>query len=203
MIIIMIHTQEQTHIERIRKKAVMRCETCFKCVKAIYEVALNYVDNVDFTPQLDILLEDVNDILETYTSENKSLMECLINLDSESEYSDGQLVEMRELVSFSKPITRRFHEYPRTKISGHGGSRTSVCDYEIVDDLLVVKMNERSNYDNLAVQNINNGGHNVEIPSPSNNLDPNSNVSVKPVRVPEIPLLTFRDNIFQWLYFRR
>ena len=152
---------------------------------------------------MEVLLEEIDDIWTVFTTETETLIDCLIDLNLEAEYSDSQVLEMRELMSFSKAITRRYHDYPRTVVSGHGGSRTSLGDHDnVFDNSSKREHDQQSVHISLVAQNIISDQHDIEIPSINDNSAPNSIVNLKPARLPEIPLPTFHGDIFKWLSFR-
>jgi hypothetical protein len=105
---------------------------------------------------------------------------------------------MRELISFSKAIARRFHNYPRSVLSGHGGSHISLNEHDVANN---GEHEEHPNRNSFVTPNVNVEQNKNEMSSPSNNSVPNSNVSVKPARLPEIPLPIFHGDIFKWLSF--
>jgi hypothetical protein len=85
----MADPQEIAHINRLKKKAIMRCDICLKRVKAIHAIALQCEGNIGLIPQLEVLLEDVDEIWIEFTAENETLISCLIDLDMGAEYSES------------------------------------------------------------------------------------------------------------------
>lgn len=195
----MADPQEIARINRLRKKAIMRCDICLKRVKAMHAIALQCEGNIGLISQLEILLEDVDEIWTEFTAENETLINCLIDLDMEAEYSESQVIEMREFISFSKAIARKFHDYPRSVLSCHGGSHISLNEHDVANN---GEHEEHPNRNSFATPNVNVEQNKNEMSSPSNNSVPNSNISVKPARLPEIPLPIFHGDIFKWLSFR-
>lgn len=109
-------------------------------------------------------------------------------MNLEAEYSDVQVLELRELMSFSKAIARRYHDYTRTVVSGHSVSRTSLGDHDNVFDNRSKRVYcQQSVHISSVAQNIFSDQHDIDISSINDNLAPNSIVNLKPTHLPEIP----------------
>ncbi|XP_025406061.1 uncharacterized protein LOC112680239 [Sipha flava] len=184
-------------VNRVKRKALLKCNNCFNRVKAIHAIALRCVENAELYAQLSVLLDDVDDICNVFKAENETYIDCLVDLELESEYSEDPIIEMYELISFSKAVLNN-HEYPRRVMSVHGGSQRSLHSTVI----------NTHNTQPVADDDVCGPARNVIVDAYADNSGPSENsapITVdrsKSVRLPEIPLPSFHGDIFKWLSFR-
>jgi hypothetical protein len=203
-------TQEGARISRTLKKASLRRNECMKSIRKIHSLAERCVENASLVSQLSFMLEEVDAIWAAFVSESETVMDCLIDLDRESEYSVDQVVELRELVSFARATLNRYSSDQNAETSIRSdvrrNSSTSLVGQQSVNELIVEgadhELRSQNIHDSVIVcANPGENGTNIQVDSDGSSLRSNMS-NVKLVRLPEIPLPTFHGDIFKWLTFR-
>lgn len=68
------------------------------------------------------------------------VVNCMIDLELQAEYSNDQVIEMRELNLFCRTVINRYNKYTRSETSALKESRTLLTDHEPQnDDLIAVR----------------------------------------------------------------
>lgn len=86
----------------------MKRDECVNRIRAIHSLAVSCVNDRSLAPQLLCIIDDIDDIWTAFTTESEILIDCLRELDRDSEYSIDQVAELRALISFLRAVSRRF-----------------------------------------------------------------------------------------------
>ncbi|XP_025198008.1 uncharacterized protein LOC112596509 [Melanaphis sacchari] len=184
----------------------MRRDECIKRINAIYELALRCENELGLITQLSFLVDEVDVIWTEFTTESNTVIDCLIDLGRESEYSFGQVAELRNLISISRATVNRHTLSDQTNASVRKGSVTpdpgqiSMHNLNLNDD-------QESHVGSISSEAAcRPTALGVDVPGGSvrsgHNIITRSSSHIKPARLPEIPLPTFHGDIFKWLMFR-
>ncbi|XP_025193542.1 uncharacterized protein LOC112593380, partial [Melanaphis sacchari] len=198
--------QEARRINRTLKKATLRRNECIKNIRAIHALAQRCIEEEDLVPQLVVLLAEIKELWTAFTAESNTVIDCLVDLDRDSEYSVDQVAELREMMSYSRATADRYltnqHSAER---SLRKGSVTSHVDYGSANESIpegdnIVFNPPNSNAD--AVLNSSRGVQGANVPVENENVCVRNVSNLKLARLPEIPLPIFHGDIFKWLTFR-
>lgn len=146
-------------------------------LRAIHGLAQRCVDDPDVISQLLVAVDTVDDLLNAFLIEDDSVLDSLIDLGLSSKYTNDLIVEMREIVIFSKAAANN------CRARAHVSGQVSVCCEPQVHPIVETQPLLRP-----------------AISTPAD-LDRNGDLG-HIVRLPEIPLPTFDGDIFQWPSFR-
>lgn len=194
--VVMVGDEEVARVKRLKRNCEIKRMNYVKKIRAVHSVAVRSAEDTSVVPQLLVMVESLDDLLSSFTIEDESLLNLLLDLELDNEYPETEGVEMFELVSFAKATAHRFMQHcpDQTIASTHGGSQVSLNDI----GRNVSKSDDQVITDNLIV--------NVS-PSAIQSNDAGSPRSsgvqvIKPTRLPEIPLPTFEGDIYEWITFR-
>lgn len=129
-------------LTRIKRLSILKRDKCISSIRAINTLAERCIESADHFPQLSLLLEDIQQNWPAIIAEDDALLNCLIDLNEESEYSVSLVAEMRDLVAFARSVGNRFSEYPLSEASAHAGSRISVNVHDLLPNDPVVEQND-------------------------------------------------------------
>jgi hypothetical protein len=109
--------QEIARINRVLKRATMRRDECIRRINAMHELAVRCETELSLITQLSFLVDEVDVIWSEFTAESNTVIDCLIDLGRESEYSVGQVADLRNLISISRATVNR-HTQTRPQLRG-------------------------------------------------------------------------------------
>jgi len=153
-----------------------------------------------------VLLGEIKELWTAFTTESSTVIDCLVDLDRDSEYPVDQVAELRNLISFSRATADRFvKKQHNIEKSLRKGSITSQVDYGSANESIPegenIELNlPGSNAD--MVMNNSRGAQSAGVSVDNENVCVRNMSNLKPARLPEIPLPTFYGDVFKWLTFR-
>lgn len=197
--------QEKSRINRALKRATMRRDECIRRINAMHELAVRCETELSLITQLSFLVDEVDVIWSEFTAESNTVIDCLIDLGRESEYSVGQVADLRNLISISRATVNRHTQSDQINVSVRRESIISISEPVSVHNLNLNDDRESQvgSVKSGAARSSTAFGVNVPEGSVrSGHTITRTTSHVKPARLPEIPLPTFNGDIFKWLMFR-
>ena len=83
-------------------------ESYANLIRSVHKLAQYCITDTDSSSQLLVAVERLDDHWSSFVVENDTVLASLISLDLSSQYSDTLGVELYELITFSKPVARRW-----------------------------------------------------------------------------------------------
>lgn len=100
----MMEEQEKARISRVLKKASLKRDECVRIIRSVHALPERCVTDRKLMSQLSVCMDEINEIWTSFTIDNNTVIDCLIDLDRESEYSVEVVSELREFISFSRAV---------------------------------------------------------------------------------------------------
>jgi len=195
----MPESAEMLAAENARKKAVLKREESIRRIRAIHDLAVLCETDLSLVDRLSLLTDEVDDIWSQFTCDSDALVDSLIYLGRESEYSTYQVAELRDLISVCRATVNRNRSSRSSEVSFRIESIESIADHRSVNKSHV-NDDQDTNIDVVRTEAVlSTSSSVVEAQIGSGRIDssiPRRPTYAKPARLPEIPLPIFHGDIF-------
>lgn len=111
--------QEIARIERVLKKSQ------FKRIVAVHKLAERCIVDTGLVTQLSVLVDGLDELWIAYNTESDTVIDCLLDLGRELEYSVDQVVDLCELISFARATLNRCTSDKSNELSARGNSEAA------------------------------------------------------------------------------
>uniref|UniRef100_A0A2S2P573 Uncharacterized protein n=2 Tax=Schizaphis graminum TaxID=13262 RepID=A0A2S2P573_SCHGA len=168
-------------LNRDKQRAARRRDAAASHIEAIYSLGLTASKDSSCVPKFLLAAEDLQSYWSKFTLENDSLLEAMIELGTESEFSNNVELEVHSTFLNAKALVIQLKSSSDSHISVSEASNSDKLDVAVIDDNAGMIVNPTAQVGPVIASTESSGSN---------------------VQLPKIPLPTFDGRLQSWPDFR-